>query len=482
MKQRLCALLLSLVLLAGLTCPAAAAKTDHFTPLYTYRGQFMDVAPSEWYYENVKALYELGLTNGQGTRARFAPSASITLAEAITMAARLRSLYELGGCEKGPQKYASPSGAWYSSYVTYAQKMGIIADEFTGSYGKTASRAQIAHILANALPSSLFTAINDAAVTEGYASRSHIPDVTEYTPYQQDILTLYRWGILSGMDRVGSFHPTESVQRSEVAAMLTRLAYDQLRITLDWDTDAGASKAGTTYADLVTSTSTFHTAPDADDLKAIDDNIRYMLSRGERSMTLHYSRIQLTSGKINTLLSAFLNGIRCYAEQDYNQVVCSQSGGTLTVTFSSSLWDDKLLGTRREAALQAAITVHDQLWESGALRASMSQYDKARVYYTWLCQHCQYDHAANDSSASHSSWGALINGLAVCDGYTAAYNLLLKLEGIDCTTMSLGDHIWTVASLDGVSCHIDPTWGDQSVAITYRYFAMTESVSLARFP
>lgn len=485
MKQRICALLLALLLLTGLAAPAAAAKTDSFSPLYTYRGQFTDVPAGEWYYENVKALYELGLTNGQGSGTRFAPSASITLAEAVTMAARLRSLYELGSSEKGPQKYASSaSGSWYVSYVAYAQKTGIIADEFAGSYEKNATRAQVAHILASALPSSLFTAINDAAVTEGYASRSYIPDVTEYTPYQQDILTLYRWGILSGMDRVGSFHPSETVQRSEVAAMLTRLAYQQLRITLTWDTGAGASRAGTTYADLVTSTGDFHSAPEADDAQAIDDNIRYMLSRGERSMTLHYGFGHLTSKKANALLSAFLSGIRLYAEQSYNQVECSMSttSGTMTVTFSSSLWDDKLLTSRREAALQAAITVHDQLWESGALTASMSQYDRARVYYTWLCQHCQYDHTAGESSVSHSSYGAFLNGLAVCDGYTAAYNLLLKLEGIDCTTMSLGDHIWTVATLDGISDHIDPTWGDQSGAITYRYFAMTEATSLARFP
>ena len=71
--------------------------------------------------------------------------------------------------------------------------------------------------------------------------------------------------------------------------------------------------------------------------------------------------------------------------------------------------------------------------------------------------------------------------MAVCDGYTAAYNLLLKLEGIDCTTMSTTDHIWTVATLDGTQYHIDPTWGDQTGTIAYRYFAMTEAASLARF-
>lgn len=58
---------------------------------------------------------------------------------------------------------------------------------------------------------------------------------------------------------------------------------------------------------------------------------------------------------------------------------------------------------------------------------------------------------------------------------------LLKLEGIDCSTASTADHIWTVATLDGVTYHIDTTWGDQSGHTNYTYFAMTPAFSLSRF-
>ena len=485
MKRRICSLVLTFFLLAGLTVPAFAAKADNLTAVYTYRNQFTDVPRSAWYYENVKSLYELGLTNGQGTRDRFAPDADITLAEAITLAARLRSLYETGSSETGPSLYGSDGGPWYMGYVTYAQKTGIISTEFKGQYGQNATRAQMAHIMAHTLPTSHFTSINEETVAEGYASQSYIRDVTEYTPYQQDILTLYRWGILSGTDRTGSFHPSEDIARSEVAAMLTRLVRSDLRITLDWDTASSASKAGTTYPDLI-SGGTYHSAPSSTDTQAIDDNIRYMLARDERTMTLHYGRGGLTERKVNELLTAFLNGIRFYAEQSYNEVECSYSSstGTLMLTFSCSLWDDKMMDLYRDATLEHAIMIHDMLWENGTITSSMSQYDKARAYYTWLCGHCRYDHACTDSSLSHSAYSAFQSGLAVCDGYTAAYNLLLKLEGIDCSTMSTADntHIWTVAVLDGVSYHIDPTWGDQTSAVTYRYFAMTEAVSLSRFP
>ena len=64
------------------------------------------------------------------------------------------------------------------------------------------------------------------------------------------------------------------------------------------------------------------------------------------------------------------------------------------------------------------------------------------------------------------------------DGYTGAYNLLLKLDGIDCYSLAGSEHAWTVATLDGVEYHIDTTWGDGSEeGIVYTYFAMTPEQS-----
>ena len=84
---------------------------------------------------------------------------------------------------------------------------------------------------------------------------------------------------------------------------------------------------------------------------------------------------------------------------------------------------------------------------------------------------------------SHSAYNVFFKKLGVCDGYTAAYNLLLKLEGIHCIAIDNEewDHMWTVAILDGITFHIDPTWGDQINTIAYQYFAMTEDYSLTRF-
>lgn len=481
MKRRICSLALALCLLAAAAPPAVGEQL--LSPVRTYQEQFQDVSQDAWYYENIRALYELGLTNGQGTGDRFAPDDNMTVAEAVTMAARLRSLYEYGGSETGPDMYRASSGPWYTPYAAYLQDRQVIGREFDRSFSREATRSEVAHILAGALPQSLFDPINENAVTAGYASRHYIQDVTDYTPYQQDILSLYRWGILSGMDRAGSFHPSDKIQRSQVAAMVTRLVDSSLRIQLDWDIPLASSKAGTTLESLIPCDGTFFKTPMPDDLQAIDADMRYMLSRGERTIALSYQPNSLTEQAVQNLLEAFLSTARYYLEQSYNEVQCSYSNstGSLALTFSSSLYEDRMIDSYREATMEAAIQVHDDLWADGLLTPSMTEYDKARVYFTWLCNHCEYDYRSSGTSMSHSGYSALLNGLAVCDGYTAAYNLLLKLEGISCTTMSTEDHIWTVATLDGVSYHIDPTWGDQTGVIAYRYFAMTESASLSRF-
>ena len=83
MKRTLPSLSLILILLLGLAAPASAASAGHLTPKYTYQGEFTDVRRGDWYYNNVKTLYELGLSNGKGSPNRFAPADNITLAESV---------------------------------------------------------------------------------------------------------------------------------------------------------------------------------------------------------------------------------------------------------------------------------------------------------------------------------------------------------------------------------------------------------------
>ena len=263
---------------------------------------------------------------------------------------------------------------------------------------------------------------------------------------------------------------------------MTRVVEPETRLTLTWTVAPYHSVKNATLASLVKAPTSTSLPTSAKDTAAIDGLVRNMLARGEHTITLNYSKA-LTTATASALTQAFTSCVKTYCEQMYNAVSCrSYSTGKVVLTFSSTACTAKTLESYRAKALAAAIKVHDSLWESGTLSYDMSQYEIARTYFQWLCDHCRYDNAAADDSASHLAYGALVSGLAVCDGYTGAYNLLLKLEGIECTSLFNDSHIWTLATLDGTQYHIDVTWGDQYGRTDLRYFGMSEEQSYQCHP
>jgi hypothetical protein len=471
MKKRIPALLLAFCLL--LTVPALAVEdsTENFTRTKTYAGQFTDLAVDSAFYDNVSALYEYGLSVGKGD-GTYGLTDSLTVGQAVIFAGRVRSLYRTGDPETGSDAYGSDGGPVARRYLRYLQAEGALDNALDDNLGDTATRAQMAHILANVLPEEALPSAYGSLVTEAYASRRFITDVTEYTPYYQDILTLYRVGVCVGSDETGSFLPNQAITRGAVAAMLTRMLDPALRAAPQWDMSAAYSAKGTTLADLVTP-GTYIAAPETEE--EMDSSIRYMLSSGSDQLKLQYS--QLSTAKAREIMELALSVVKTYCEQSYNSVTCAYNlTGSLTLTFSAQSAQQNL-AEYREATMEAAIAVHDQLWEEGRITADMSEMEKARVYFTWICANCVYDRDAGDESISHIPYGLFQYGTAVCDGYTGAYNLLLKLEGIDCTALANDNHIWTVATLDGTQYHIDTTWGDSGRTANYTFFAMTPSQS-----
>lgn len=482
MKQRILACLLALSLL---TVPALAEEnsTANFVRSKTYTDQFSDLTPTHSFYENVTALYEYGLSVGQAD-GTYGLSQPITVGQAVIFAGRIRSLYRTGDPEAGAASFTAAavglSGAQrvYAPYLWYLQAEGVLGHELDEQLSDTATRAQMAHILANLLPESALPPINDSLVTQAYASRRKITDVTEYTPYYSDILKLYRCGVSIGSDADGKFLPNAPITRGAAAAMLTRLVDPSLRLTPAWHLPELYSAEGAEYTDLVT-TGTYIAAPAT--AAAFDEVIRYMLSQGEHTLTLKYPGGFTTVTAAQETLNAALLSVKRYCEQGYNTASCTYSAsGSMVLRFSSSSGEQT--EAYRQAALNDAIAVYDSLWEQGRITPASSQRDIALVCYQWIAANCVYDDACDDTSPSHLPYGLFQNGKAVCDGYTGAYNLLLKLAGIDCYALANDTHIWTVAVLDGETVHIDATWGDQGTSAAQQYFAMTPEQSRALHP
>lgn len=473
MKTRVPALLLTAILLLSVPALAWENSTENFVRSNIYENQFSDLTPDSTFYSNVSALYEYGLSIGKADGS-YGLTDSLTVGQAVIFAGRIRSLYRTGNPERGPSAWRTEGQLTAQPYLLYLQAEGVLDNAVDDLLTTVATRAQMAHILANLLPEDALPSVHDQLVTECYASRRFISDVTEYTPYFQDILSLYRKGVCLGSDAAGTYHPDAPITRGAVAAMLTRIIDPSLRVTPAWDLDDARSARGATLASLV-KPGTYISAPVTDE--ELDEAARFMLSTNSNTLQLYYPGLPYE--EVRQIMSRLLLTVKSYCEQGYNYIACTYSyDGTTLFSFSASGAGTQVM-EYREASLEAAIAVHDYLWNQGFLHESMTEWEIARVYYTWICENCVYDHSADDDSISHIPYSLFANGRAVCDGYTGAYNLLLKLEGIDCRAYFQNDHIWTLATLDGVEYHIDTTWGDglEEEGIVYAYFAMTPEQS-----
>lgn len=473
MKKRIAAFLLALFLAIPTAAQAAGPSTEHFTRAKSYAGQFSDLDPVSPFYDNVSALYEYGLSVGKadGTYGLKDP---LTVGQAVIFAGRIRSLYCTGDPEQGPQAYRAEDLIAATPYLLYLQAEGVLDTALDHQLTSTATRAQMAHVLANVLPEEALPSVHHDLVTQCYATRRFISDVTEYTPYFQDILSLYRRGVCIGADASGSYLPDQPITRGAAAAMLTRMVDPTLRMTPQWSLlYAVPPVRGTTMAALV-EPGTYYASPATPE--EWDETIRYMLASDSHTLTLTYPDISVV--KSREVMATALATVKNYCEQSYNSASCTlRSPDSVTITFSAA-GDSGNLAKYRAATMESAIAVHDHLWSSGYLREDMTEQEKARVYYLWICENCAYDQHAGDDSLSHIAYNLFERGLAVCDGYTGAYNLLLKLEGIDCGVEYTDSHIWTVATLDGTEYHIDTTWGDTEKGALAQYFGMTPEQSV----
>lgn len=196
--------------------PTSTGSSSNFHSVNTYySGTFYDVASSDWFDENVKRAYELGLMKGMSDTS-FGPYSNVTVAQAVTLAARLHSIYYTGS-----ENFVQSGNNWYDVYVTYARNNGILQNSY--NYNNPISRGDFAYILAKALPAEALPAID---------SDIYFDDVKSTTPYQSYIYLLAQAGIIRGVPNIFGtldFQPNDSITRAQVAAIVTRMADPSLR-------------------------------------------------------------------------------------------------------------------------------------------------------------------------------------------------------------------------------------------------------------
>ena len=172
---------------------------------------FYDVDSNHWFYEPVKSAWEQELIDGVTAR-YYMPDNTLTVAQAIKLAAALHQKQSVGFVT-----LQNGGTHWYDNYVNYAIANGLIEAVYQSKSAEAmnaaVTRAEFVHILSKLLNTGAINTVNS------------IPDVKAGDAYADEIFAFYRAGILTGSDRLGTFHPESSLKRSEAAAILVRL-YD----------------------------------------------------------------------------------------------------------------------------------------------------------------------------------------------------------------------------------------------------------------
>lgn len=111
---------------------------------------------------------------------------------------------------------------------------------------------------------------------------------------------------------------------------------------------------------------------------------------------------------------------------------------------------------------ETELFLHDKLAEICSYEAGAAQSDDPAVLYP----------------TAFTAYGALVEGRAVCEGYSRAMQLLLHENGMECTLVNGYDHngaahMWNLVTVNGHNYHLDVTWNDSSDRLHHSYFNLS---------
>lgn len=201
--KRLAALVLSGALLLF---PALAAGTEEKFPVVNIYPGYADVQEGDWFYANAKLCYETGLMTG--TDVGFEPNKVLTTAEAVTLAARV------GATLRGEAiRPAQPGEPWWEPYREYRFPYG-------GGEGGSAPAIRWDFLFM------LYQYAYEFGLLEPINTVTALPDSDDAM-----VLAYYNAGILTGVDKYGTFAGGKSLTRAEAAAMVSRIVRPELRLS-----------------------------------------------------------------------------------------------------------------------------------------------------------------------------------------------------------------------------------------------------------
>ena len=193
-------------------------------------------------------------------------------------------------------------------------------------------------------------------------------------------------------------------------------------------------------------------AVDMEELKAVLFNGFYQCAQFIDISAFH---IRNTTDNINALKNLIFNEMPvCFHISSYSR--WSLSGEITRIepsyTISASAY---------QKMYWQMVAVKDKLLQDIKGNDRLTDAEKALLIHDRLALNCEYDFHNTDNM--YNTYGALVKGTAVCQGYAEAYDYLLEEVGIEselCSSEQL-NHVWNIIYIDHIPYHVDVTWDDE---------------------
>lgn len=425
---------------------ALAISTACVTQVFAYS----DVTGDEWYAGYVENLTNRNVINGfvDGT---FQANRNITNGEVLKIA-----ITAIGQSETPLEKYTN----WADGYLETAIWLGLSVDSSIDLNGY-ATRYFVAQIMF------------DLIGADKININSPFSDIDD-----KMVNTLYELGVINGIP-VGDevlFFQENKITRSEVCAIVIRA------IEIIEKNISPRKYSHQTVSDI-------QNPQTVDDFKQV---LLKMAINNESQKTIFYPTINFYEmvdyyKYHENVVQAFKEVFDEYPEYfTFANQLSAPLGGTMNdsdieLSLSSSYFSQNQIITYQKDFFDEVEDIWHILRLNGSIVDSMSQRQKAEVFFEWIVVNNEYDLSYN--KVSYTAYGIVTNNTGVCQGYVALFNALCKMEGIEVYGMSGiaggGEHIWSVAVLDGQKCYIDPTFADpvpnKKDYCDFNYFDISES-------
>ncbi len=192
------------------------------------------------------------------------------------------------------------------------------------------------------------------------------------------------------------------------------------------------------------------------------------------------SDCSITSETADAIITLMVSAVPefCSVDEAYSYVL---DGDENVIRLNLNYSADKQKSDEMEAKLlETAQSIVDET-------AGMTDYEKTKLFHDRLVLGCSYDeHGLN----CYTAYGCLVEGRAVCEGYSKAFMLLCELADIDCLVVlgkTEGDvetlHMWNKIKLGDEWYNVDITWDDpitntDTEYVRYDYFNICDAAVL----